>query len=151
MQHQSQPGRGGWLEKRAMHRFPASLCHVSTHGFASLLPGRYRMFLNLYPQPKLAEMSHQAQKPSLGGSHMCVCMDTHAEHNCPALAAHGNQAKEGAASPCSSCPCSAFSIVLCLVTPDGKRELCCPGWGPGLGTELVSSKGMWLTQVRKPP
>lgn len=103
-QHESQPAWGG-LEEQAMPKhspqrdqgvceqhFPASLCHTGAHSFASSLPGREWMSLNLHPLPNLAEISQQAQKPSGGAG-----VDTQSTQHTHCW---GNQAKEGAASSC---------------------------------------------------
>lgn len=60
---------------------PASLCLASAYGFASSLPGRDWMSLNIYPLPNLAEISQQARKPSGGAAiRVCACTDTECDH-----------------------------------------------------------------------
>ena len=137
--------------------FPASLCHASARGFASSLPGRAWMSLNLYPLPNLAEISQQARKSS-GGAATRVCACTHTQRDRTALIACGNRAKEGAASSCDPHPCSAFSIIVCLVTPDGTREFVLDGLGTRswdrarliLGNVAETSPGTSLSCRRSP-
>lgn len=72
--HNPQRDQGLWQQP-----FPASLCHVSTHGFASSLPGRDWMPWNLYPLPNLAEIRPAGSKAIWGSSHTRVCVYTHTQ------------------------------------------------------------------------
>lgn len=124
--------------------FPASLCHAGAHGFASSLPGREWMSLNLHPLSNLAEISQQARKPSGGAG-----VDTHTQSTGHLLL--GKPGKRGSSFILWSGPCSPGSLSSAWSDPTVRGNLCSMGWGPDLGTELVSSQGTWLKQVQGPP
>lgn len=119
--------------------FPASLCLASAHGFASSLPGRDWMSLNIYPLPNLAEISQQARKPSGGAAtRVCACTHTQTAITQHLLPVETRQKKEQLCPVILTLALLAvlFSAWLHLMV---KGNLCSMGWGPGLGTELVSS------------
>lgn len=119
--------------------FPASLCHASTRGFASSLPGRDWMTLNLYSSPNLAEISQQAGKPSAGAApRLCPCTRTQSTITQRLLPVETGQKREQLhpAIPALALLSVLFSAWLHLLA---KWNLCSMGRGPSLGTELVSS------------
>lgn len=101
--------------------FPASLCHAGAHGFASSLPDREWMSLNLHPLSNLAEIRQQARKPSGGAG-----VDTHTEHR--ALTAEETRQKREQLHPVVG-PLLSWQFILCLVRPHSKREFVLHGLG----------------------
>ena len=93
------------------------------------------MSLNLCPSPNLAERSREAQKPS-GGAAACVCSHTRVLTQ-RLLPGQTRQSREQLrpVSPTLALLSVLFSTWVHLVVKENLHSI---GWGPGLGTEVIS-------------